>query len=226
LASTANTATQSVVISKAIDTASKTSVFATPKISVETSASQFEEQTGALNGRVTLSFVGAMPATVVVTLLGQDPRFPSERSMTVTVAPGKQQQDFSFKLLVLAETRQADVKASFELSQAIGSVLGDVINAEFEVIDKAPIVAGNANDQIVGAAGNDQIDAGGGDNSVSAFEGNDQVTAGSGNDTIVASDYSDNIFGGAGDDDAAHAVLRCFTERSEPSFNDGIFAAC
>jgi Ca2+-binding RTX toxin-like protein len=197
-ASTANTFTQSVVISKVIDTASKTSVFATPKISVETSASQFEEQTGALNGRVTLSFVGAMPTTIVVTLIGQDPRFPSERSMTVIVAPGKQQQDFSFKLLVLAETRQADAKASFELSQPVGSVLGDVISAQFEVIDKAPIVAGNANDQIVGAAGNDQIDAGGGDNAVSSFDGNDQVTSGSGNDTIDAGEGDNLISAGDG----------------------------
>lgn len=145
-------------------------------------STQFDEQSGRVTGRVELSFVSVMPATVVVTLVGNDPRFPSNRTATVTVAAGQQFQDFAFDLQVQAQTRQANTTASFVIAQPLSAILGDVTTVNFVLTDTAPITAGNANDAIVGAGGNDVIDAGAGDNTVTAFGGNDSVTAGAGDD--------------------------------------------
>jgi Ca2+-binding RTX toxin-like protein len=81
--------------------------------------------------------------------------------------------------------------------------------AYFNVVEAAPIVGTEGEDNLIGTqcndsitarGGDDNIDARGGDDRISGDDGNDHILGGAGNDVIYAGAGNDIVFAGAGND--------------------------
>lgn len=189
-----------------------------PLMSITSSASPSEGNSGTTNVVLTVSLSAPSAQTITVNYAAQD--ITATANSDYVLAPGLLTFSPGVTSQTITVTVSGDTSAEFDelvrinLSNPTNVVLSnsqaDVTIVNDDGVAGNPTLLGSggndrligsdANETLNGGSGNDSIDAGGGNDNVFGGSGNDTINGGNGNDTLNGQGGNDVVDGGAGDD--------------------------